>query len=93
MQSLSYVEQYNQYNLNLKSLSNILNITKSEIKCMAHPLGSYNKDTIKILNDLGIELGFKQMLSVEKEKGMKKINNSFLEIAREDHSNIITKMY
>ena len=31
-------------------------------------------------------------MSVEPEKGMKKVNNSFLEIAREDHSNIYERM-
>ena len=59
---------------------------------MSHPCGSYNSDTLKILDELGIELGFKQFMSVEKEKGMKKINNSTLEIAREDHSEIIKRM-
>ena len=53
---------------------------------------SYNKDTIKILTDLGIELGFKQIITIEPEKGMKSINNSFLEIARQDHAGIIKKM-
>ena len=59
---------------------------------MSHPNGSYNKDTIKILTDLGIELGFKQIMTIEPEKGMTKINNSFLEIARQDHAGIIKRM-
>ena len=50
-----------------------------------------NKDTLKILNDLGVELGFKQIMTIESEKGMKKINNSSLEIARQDHA-LIYKM-
>ena len=53
---------------------------------MSHPCGSYNEDTLKILNELGIELGFKQIMTIEPEKGMKKINNSSLEIARQDHA-------
>ena len=40
----------------------------------------------------GIELGFKQIMTVEPEKGMKKINNSPLELARQDHSMIIKQM-
>ena len=36
--------------------------------------------TLEILKELGIELGFKQIMTIEPEKGMKKINNSFLEI-------------
>ena len=59
---------------------------------MSHPCGSYNEDTLQILKELGIELGFKQVMTIEREKGMKKINNSFLEIAREDHTNILKKI-
>ena len=59
---------------------------------MAHPCGSYNKNTIKILTDLGIKLGFKEIMTIEPEKGMTKINNSFLEIARQDHATIIKMM-
>ena len=55
---------------------------------MSHPCGSYNKDTLEILKELGVELGFKPVMAIEKEKGMNKINNSFLEIARQDHSEI-----
>ena len=40
---------------------------------MSHPCGSYNGDTLKILKELGIDLGFKCLMTVEKEKGMKKI--------------------
>ena len=59
---------------------------------MSHPCGSYNLDTLEILNGLGIELGFKQIMTIEPEKGMKKINNSFLEIARQDHSGILKRI-
>ena len=59
---------------------------------MSHPSGSYNQDTLKILKNLGIELGFKQIMTIEPEKDMKKINNSFLEIAREDHAEIMKMM-
>ena len=31
-------------------------------------------------------------MTIEPEKGMKKINNSFLEIAREDHAKIMKMM-
>lgn len=59
---------------------------------MSHPCGSYNKITLEILSKLGIELGFKQIMKVEPEKGMKKINNSYLEIARQNHSELIKRM-
>ena len=53
---------------------------------------SRNKDTLKILKDLGIEIGFNDNMTIDNEKNMKKINNSFLEIARQDHATIIKMM-
>ena len=92
LEKLNYDEQKSEYEKNLSSISNILNKPKNEIKCMSHPCGSYNNDTLEILKELGILLGFKQIMTIEPEKGMKKINNSFLEIAREDHSTIFRRM-
>jgi len=88
LEKLNYDEQKDEYEKCLSSISNILDKPKNEIKYMAHPCGSYNKDTLEILKELGIELGFKQIMTIEPEKGMKKINNSFLEIARQDHAEI-----
>ena len=92
LEKLNYDEQKNEYEKNLSSISSILNKPKNEIKCMSHPCGSYNNDTLEILKELGILLGFKQIMTIESEKGMKKINNSFLEIAREDHTTIFRRM-
>ena len=78
--------------LNLTKIQSILDKPKNEIKCMSHPCGSYNADTLEILKELNIELGFKQIMYIEPEKGMKKINNSFLEIARQDHADIFKRM-
>jgi hypothetical protein len=58
---------------------------------MSHPCGNYNDDTLKVLKELGIEIGFKSTMTMEKEN--KKINNSPLEIAREDHSKILKIMH
>jgi hypothetical protein len=89
---LNYDEQKYEYEKNLSSISSILDKPQNEIKCMSHPCGSYNNDTLEILKELGIELGFKQIMTIEQEKGMKKVNNSFLEIAREDHAEIYKRM-
>ncbi|MDC3062061.1 polysaccharide deacetylase family protein [Candidatus Pelagibacter sp.] len=89
---LNYDEQKNEYEKNLSLISSILDRPKNEIKCMSHPCGSYNYDTLQVLKELGIELGFKSIMTIEPEKGMKKINNSFLEIARQDHADIFKKM-
>ena len=59
---------------------------------MSHPCGSYNEYTLKVLKDLGIEIGFKQIMDIESDKGMLKINNSPLEIARQDHAEIIRRI-
>jgi len=89
LEKLNYDEQKNEYEKCLSSISNILDKPKNEIKYMSHPSGSYNNDTLKILKELKIELGFKQIMQVEPEKNMKKINNSSLEIARQDHATIL----
>ncbi len=92
IEKLSFDEQKEEYYKCLTIISKILNKSNNSIKYMSHPCGSYNNDTLRVLDELGIELGFKQFMSVEIEKGMKKINNSNLEIAREDHSEIIRKI-
>jgi peptidoglycan/xylan/chitin deacetylase (PgdA/CDA1 family) len=92
LEKLNYDEQKHEYEKCLSSISNILDKPKNEIKYMSHPCGSYNNDTLEILKELGVELGFKQMMTIEPEKGMKKLNNSYLEIARQDHALIYKSM-
>ena len=92
IEKLSYEEQKIQFHKCISLISEILNKPKNEIKVMSHPSGSYNMDTIEILKELGIKLGFKQIMKIELERGMKKINNSPLEIARQNHSEIIRKI-
>ncbi len=92
LEKLSYNKQKNEYEKCLSTISDILNKPKNKIKYMSHPCGSYNKNTLQILKELGIDLGFKQIMTIEPEKGMKKINNSFLEIARQDHIDIFKRM-
>ena len=92
MEKLNYEKQKEEYQKNLDVFSEILNVKKSEIKFMSHPCGSYNDDTLEILKNLGIKLGFKQIMKMELNKGMKKINNSSREIARQDHVEIIKMM-
>jgi peptidoglycan/xylan/chitin deacetylase (PgdA/CDA1 family) len=92
LENLSYNEQKKEYENNKSTLSEILNIDKNNIKYMSHPSGSYNRDALKLVEELKIALGFKQIMSIEPEKNMKKINNSSLEIARQDHAKIIKMM-
>jgi len=92
LESLSYDEQKSEYENCISVISKIIDKPKNEIKFMAHPCGSYNSYTLEILRELKIELGFKQIMTIEPEKGMKKINNSFLEIARQNHTEIVKRM-
>ena len=87
--NLSYEDQINEYSLNQKNLSEMLDCKQSDIQYMSHPCGSYNSHTLEILEKIGIKLGFNNTIFVEKNKNMKKINNSNLEIARIDSSNIL----
>jgi len=89
IEKMQQSEQINEYEKNIDILSQILNCDKKEFKYMSHPCGSYNDSTLNILKKLGVELGFKNVMDIEIEKNMKKINNSFLEIARQDHSKIM----
>ncbi len=90
--SLSFKDQKKEYSTCLKILSKILKKKSDSIKTASHPLGKYNNDSLKILKELGIELAFKDSMHIDKEKKMKKINNSFLEIARQDHIEVVKKM-
>jgi len=83
MNSLSYRHQKEEYTKNLLHLETILG--KGNIHSMSHPCGSYNKDTIKILKELGIKIGFRSNMS-NKEAISK------FEIPREDHANILKDM-
>ena len=76
--TLSYKHQNEEYVKNKKHLEKIT----SEIFVMSHPSNSYNQDTLKILKNLKITMGFRADMNPIK---------SNLEIPRQDHS-IITSM-
>jgi len=52
---------------------------------MSHPCGRYTRETLRVLTDLGVRLGFRSSLSIPKAP-------SLLEIPREDPANILEKM-
>lgn len=84
METLPINIQHEEYFKNKSHLETILNSKK--INSMSHPCGSYNKETLSLLNKLGIKLGFRSNT---------KIKNivSLLEIPREDHTNILERIY
>ena len=71
-------EQRLEYENNYKCLKSILGTSPV---AMSHPCGNYNDDTLDILTELGIRVGFRSNNSIKEIK-------SNLEIPREDHSNI-----
>jgi peptidoglycan/xylan/chitin deacetylase (PgdA/CDA1 family) len=78
---LSFDEQYEQYDKNYKHLKSLV----GDVVSVGHPCGDYNNDTLKILDDLGIRIGFRSSLSVTAIKGK-------FEIPRNDHANIFKAM-
>lgn len=92
LEDMSYLEQTNEYHKNSELLYKIINDPIYKINSMSHPCGSYNFDTLNILNKLNIDIGFKQIMTVEKNRNMKKINNTNLEIARIDHSILLKQL-
>jgi peptidoglycan/xylan/chitin deacetylase (PgdA/CDA1 family) len=92
IEKLDYNEQKIEYEKCSLILSKILNKSKNEIKFMAHPCGNYNENTLKILKELGLEMGFRSTMSIDNKMKIKKINSSLFEIARENHSNILKKI-
>ncbi len=92
LENLSYDQQREEYQNCIISISKIIQKSENSIKSMSHPCGSYNSDTLKILENLNIDLGFKNTMLKEKKRGNGKINNSKFEIARQDHTNILKKI-
>jgi len=91
IEKLSYEKQLEEYTKNKNILSKVIKKPINYIKTASHPCGSYNENSLKVLKELGIKLAFKDSMLIEKEKKMKKINNSNLEIARIDPFDITKK--
>lgn len=82
MSKLMKSAQEYEYKQNYKHLSKLIN---KKIETMAHPCGDYNNDTLKILNEMDINIGFRSNMSINEIR-------SSLEIPREDHANIFQLM-
>lgn len=82
MSKLMKSAQEYEYKQNYKHLSKLIN---KKIETMAHPCGDYNNDTLKILNEMDINIGFRSNMSIDEIR-------SSLEIPREDHANIFQLM-
>lgn len=76
----NYNDQLNEYSVCKEILENCL---EKKVTTASYPCGSINNDTEGIMNKLGIEIAFKQIMMPYKSK---------LLIPREDHSNILREM-
>ena len=79
---LNKSEQKLQYQRNYKHLSELLG---KSINSMSHPCGDYNQDTLNILKEIPIEIGFRSNMSIKEAR-------SPLEIPRDDHANVFKLM-
>ncbi len=79
---LNKSEQKLEYQRNYKHLSELLS---KPINSMSHPCGDYNGDTLDILKEFPIEIGFRCNMTI------KEIRSS-LEIPRNDHTNVMKLM-
>ncbi|MBS3849805.1 polysaccharide deacetylase family protein [Devosia sp. BSSL-BM10] len=78
--SLSAEEQRSEYVANMEHLSALLGEAP---RTMSHPLNSYNLDTLNLLADLGVKIGFRDNMMLGPDA-------SLLEQPREDHANIMS---
>lgn len=78
-------EQQRQYE---KNYAHIWSVTGQKPNCMAHPLGSYNRDSLAVLRKLGIECGFRSSMQPLPSACSKL---SPLELPREDASTILSE--
>jgi len=83
MSKLNRMEQEKQYLQNLEHLESIAGA--GYVNSMAHPCGDYNNDTLELLTEMNIRIGFRSSLSCRMIK-------SALEVPREDHANIFIEM-
>lgn len=74
--------QRTEYENNRDFLAELLG---TDVWAMSHPCGSYGDDTLAILRDLSIRLGFRSSMTPNEI-------HSTLEIPREDHANILRTM-
>ncbi len=80
---LSVRKQKDQYR---KNQEHLYRICGQDTVSVSHPLNSYNDETLKILQGMGIVCGFRSNLTPPEGK---KINPTNLELAREDATNIL----
>jgi peptidoglycan/xylan/chitin deacetylase (PgdA/CDA1 family) len=78
---LPVAEQRKEYEENKREIENIIG---TPVRVMSHPCNSYGKETLDLLRDLGIQLGFRA--------NMAQAEYSVLEYPRIDHAVVMKEM-
>ena len=81
MSKLNYHEQFEEYQKNYQHLKGIV----GDVVSMSHPCGNCNEDTLKILDKIGIKIGFRSNVNNTEIK-------SKFEVPRENHANVLRRM-
>jgi peptidoglycan/xylan/chitin deacetylase (PgdA/CDA1 family) len=81
MASLPPDDQAIEYLRNFQHLERVLG---KKPETMSHPSGSYNAATLAILRNLGISVGFRTDMTLR--------NGGILELPREDHADLLTRL-
>lgn len=81
LESYSYQKQKEEYSVNKEILEGVIN---ERIEQASYPCNSYNTDTLKIMKELGIKVGFRANMAAGYD--------TVLEFPREDNANIIRRM-
>jgi len=81
MESLPVAQQRDEFKKNQEHLANVL---RNSPKTMSHPAGSYSDQTLAILRDIGIQIGFRADYD--------KYVHLPLEFPRDDHAHIMAAM-
>jgi len=81
IENLSRDIQANEYYRNHEHLKSIVG---HDLKVMSHPNGNYSSDTLDILKDMEVKIGFGSNMAIKE-------GATILEIPRDDHANILKK--
>lgn len=79
MQNLDIEDQRLEYQKNHEILSQICDMN---INSMSHPCGRYSKETLTLLRELGVVIGFGSHMQLNN-------NDDMLQIRRNDHMNVL----
>ena len=81
--SLDYADQVNEYKKNAEWVEKI---TGKKPKAVSHPCNSYDQGVLSLMEEMGIQIGFRAHLKEDETK------HDRLALPREDHANLLREM-